>query len=289
MPYKRVLTVQDISCVGHCSLGVALPILSAAGYEACPLPTAILSTHTGFPQKPSIHDLTGQMPQIIGHWERENLTFDACYVGYLGSTLQVGIVKGLLQKSAAPGFVGIVDPVMGDNGKLYHGFDEEYIKAMKSLVGSAHIILPNLTEGCLLTGIPYQEELTEGYVREVLGSLAHLGAKTILLTGIGFEKDMTGIMVYEAGREYYVPHRRLERGYFGTGDVFASAFTAGYLKGLPAKDAAALAGEFTVRCMEDTLGDEAHWYGVKFEGQLRYLMDALESKEESRFIDNTCN
>jgi len=145
MSYKRVLTIQDISCVGQCSLTVALPILSACGLETCILPSAVLSTHTYNFKGFTFRDLTDDIPEIQKHWQKENISFDAVYTGYLGSTKQIAYVKNILETMVADGGRTIVDPAMADNGKLYPGFDGEYAAAMAELCAVADVILPNVS------------------------------------------------------------------------------------------------------------------------------------------------
>ena len=161
MSYKKILTIQDISCVGQCSLTVALPILSACGMETCILPSAILSTHTAGFQDFTFRDLTDDMPNIQKHWQKENIKFSAIYTGYLGSTKQIGYVKDILSTMGTSDCVRVVDPAMADNGKLYPAFDGEYVEAMKELCGSADILLPNITEACFLADMEYHEVYDE--------------------------------------------------------------------------------------------------------------------------------
>ena len=154
--YKKVLTIQDISCVGQCSLTVALPIISACGIETCVLPSAVLSTHTTGFTGYTFRDLTEDMLPIKDHWVKEGITFDAIYTGYLGTTQQIGYVEVFFRDVAGDGCVKIVDPAMADNGKLYPGFDMAYVEAMKGLCAKAVYILPNITEACFLTGMEYR-------------------------------------------------------------------------------------------------------------------------------------
>ena len=168
MANKKVLTIQDISCVGQCSLTVALPIISACGIETCPLPSAVLSTHTGGFTGYTFRDLTDDMPSIREHWEKENIYFDGVYTGYLGSAEQIGYVKNLTESRLKKGGAFIVDPAMADNGKLYPAFDESYVEEMKKLCFTADILLPNITEACYLTGEGYQESYDEEYIRNLL-------------------------------------------------------------------------------------------------------------------------
>ncbi|MBR5424298.1 MAG: pyridoxamine kinase [Clostridia bacterium] len=275
MPYKKILSVQDISCVGQCSLTVALPILSATGHETAILPSAVLSTHTGGFTGYTFRDLTDDMPAIAAHWKKENIRFDAVYTGYLGSARQIAYVKDIFDTLCAEGATTFVDPAMADNGKLYYGFDDAFVQEMKSLCAAADIILPNITEACFITGTPYKDVYDEAYIDALLKALSEIGAKTVILTGVGFTPDTTGVMVYENGKARHYRHKKLPKGSHGTGDVYASAFVGAYLRGKDAYDAAGIAAEYTLRCIENTVDDPDHWYGVKFEPVLPYLIDAL--------------
>ena len=276
MEYKRVLTVQDISCVGQCSLTVALPILSAAGHETAILPSAVLSTHTGGFTGYTFRDLTEDIPAISAHWQKEKIAFDAIYTGYLGSAEQIGYVKDMLATLGRGELTSFVDPAMADNGKLYPGFDQAFVEEMKTLVFSADIILPNITEACFLTGTEYRENYTEEYVDALLHSLRAAGAKTIILTGVSFNEETTGVIVLEGDKKSYYQHRKISKGSHGTGDVYASAFVGAYLRGKSAYEAAGIAAEYTVRCIENTVDDPTHWYGVKFEPVLPYYIGRLQ-------------
>ena len=161
MEYKRILTVQDISCVGQCSLTVALPILSACGHETAILPSAVLSTHTAGFSGYTFRDLTEDIPGICAHWVKEGIKFDAIYTGYLGTREQIADVAQVFDTLLKEGGKIIVDPAMADHGKLYSGFDMEYARAMGDLCKKADVILPNLTECCLLTGMPFRESYDE--------------------------------------------------------------------------------------------------------------------------------
>ncbi len=268
MSYHKILTIQDISCVGQCSLTVALPILSAAGQETCILPSAVLSTHTAGFSGYTVRDLTEDIPAIADHWEKEKIRFDAVYTGYLGSTEQVAFVRDIIRRLSAPGAPAIVDPAMADNGKLYPAFDRDYVEAMKGLSFSADIILPNITEACFLTGMVYREDYDESYIAGLLDRLSAAGAKTVVLTGVGYREGYTGVVVRENGQDRYYEHRRISRGCHGTGDVYAAAFVGALLNGKNAYDAAVIAADYTLLCIERTQGDASHWYGVKFEPQL---------------------
>lgn len=275
MNYPKLLTIQDISCVGQCSLTVALPILSACGAETCILPSAVLSTHTAGFTGFTVRDLTADMPGIAAHWRKEGILFDAIYTGYLGSTEQIAYVQDIFNTLRKEGAKTFVDPAMADNGVLYGAFDMTYANAMKPLCFGADVILPNLTEACLLTDMPYREEYDEAYIAEILNKLKAAGAKTVILTGIGYKEDRTGVIIAEGDSVQYYEHKKIAKGCHGTGDVYASAFAGAYLQGFSAFEAAKLAADYTVLCIENTQGDENHWYGVKFETALPELISAL--------------
>lgn len=276
MSYKKILTIQDISCVGQCSLTVALPILSACGMETCILPSAILSTHTAGFQDFTFRDLTDDMPNIQKNWQKENIKFSAIYTGYLGSTKQIGYVKDILSTMGTSDCVRVVDPAMADNGKLYPAFDGEYVEAMKELCGSADILLPNITEACFLADMEYHEVYDETYIKVLLEKLSLLGAKSIVLTGVGYAPEKTGVVVYENGEMRYYEHDKISKGCHGTGDIYASAFTGALMSDKSMFEAAKIAADYTVKCIINTQGDADHWYGAKFETALRDLIDMLD-------------
>ena len=276
MHYPRILTIQDISCAGQCSLTVALPILSACGAECCVLPTAILSTHTGGLGRPHIRDLTEDMPHVISHWQQAGITFDAVSCGYLGSAEQMEQVEAAFDRLAAPGCVRIIDPAMADHGTLYAGFDEAFVDAMKQFCTKADWLLPNLTEACLLTGSEYRASYDRDYINGILEKLSAMGCSGIVLTGVSFEDATTGVMVWEQGSSTYYRHERLERNCHGTGDMFAAAFTGALVRGKPAAEAVKIASDYTLACMKLTLAENTRPYGIMFEPLLGTLIHALQ-------------
>jgi pyridoxine kinase len=275
MPYKKILTIQDISCVGQCSLTVALPILSACGMETCILPSAVLSTHTAGFSGFTVRDLTEDIPGIAAHWRKEGIAFDAIYTGYLGSLIQIDYVREIFATLRKEGGLAIVDPAMADNGKLYGAFDMEYAAAMAKLCGEADIILPNITEACMMTGMEYKETYDEAYITALLEKCAALGAKTVVLTGVSYDKEHTGVAVYKNNKWTYYEHHKIAKGSHGTGDVYASAFVGALMNGKTAEAAAAIAADYTVKCIENTQDDPDHWYGVKFETAIKDLIEML--------------
>jgi len=276
MDYKRILTVQDISCVGQCSLTVALPILSACGHETAVLPSAILSTHTAGFSGFTFRDLTEDMPSIQAHWQKEGIAFDAIYTGYLGSLKQIGYVKNILDTMGKKDSLKIVDPAFADNGKLYPIFNGEYVEAMKTLCPSADILIPNISEACFLTGMEYKESYDEAYIKELITALQGLGCPTVVLTGVGYTQGRTGVVVCDEKGSSYYEHKKIAKGCHGTGDVYASAFVGSLLRGKTRFDAAKIAADYTVKCIEITQDDPSHWYGVKFEKALPMLIKELE-------------
>ncbi len=275
MAYKKILTVQDISCVGQCSLTVALPILSACGMETCILPSAILSTHTAGFSGYTFRDLTDDIPKIREHWQKENIKFDAIYTGYLGSTEQINYVKDLFDTVAADDCLKIVDPAMADNGKLYPAFDETYVEAMKTLCAKADILLPNITEACFLTDCEFKTDYDEEYIIDLTEKLKKLGAKTVVLTGVSYKTGKTGVFVCENNNSNYYEHDIVSKGCHGTGDVYASAFVGALMNGKSIFDSAKIAADYTVECIDITKDDPNHWYGVKFEVALPKLIKSL--------------
>ena len=276
MAYPKILTVQDISCVGQCSLTVALPIISACGIETCVLPSAVLSTHTAGFSGYTFRDLTDDMPAIREHWMKEGIRFSAIYTGYLGSAQQINIVKDLFRDTAAEGCLKIVDPAMADHGKLYPGFDMAFVEEMKSLCGQADYVVPNITEACFLTGVEYKETYDRAYIDQLLEKLMALGCKNVIFTGISYEAGKTGVVVLENGKYAYYQHDFLPNSCHGTGDIYASAFVGALVRGKTAYDAARIAADYTVECIKATAEEENHWYGAKFEPVLGKLIAALE-------------
>ncbi len=275
MSYKRILTIQDISCVGQCSLTVALPIISACSIECAVLPSAVLSTHTAGFSEYTFRDLTDDMPLICEHWQKENIKFDAFYTGYLGSTKQIDYVINIFDSCANKNAINIVDPAMADNGRLYPAFNAEYVEAMKKLCAKADYILPNITEACFLTGMEYRETYDEAYIDELLSKLYSLGSKNVILTGVSYREGTTGIAVYDGKVKQYYEHEFLSNSCHGTGDIYASSFVGALVNGHSAYDSAKIAGDYTVECIKETAKLDNHWYGAAFETALPKLIEML--------------
>lgn len=274
MAYKRILTIQDISCVGQCSMTVALPILSSCGHEVCVLPTAVLSTHTGGFGKPAVQHLLDLWEPAIRHWKENGITFDLIYTGYLGSVEAIDAASHILDSMLAPDGICIVDPAMADHGKLYSGLDEAYAAKMKELCLRSHVMVPNLTEAAMLTGMELPEDMTDETVRRLLKGL---GGADVVLTGVGMTQDETGAAVRAEGSITFVSHKRIPKSYHGTGDIYAAALVGALACGKELAEAARIAGEFTLCSILETFENPAHWYGVKFEKALPELIRLLQN------------
>ena len=277
---KRVLSIQDISCVGKCSLTVALPIISAAGIETSILPTAVLSTHTAF-KGFTFRDLTDDIQAIADHWKQEKIVFDGIATGYLGSFRQIELVEKIFTDFSHDGMLRFVDPAMGDNGKLYVGFDEAFAKRMGELCGKADIIVPNLTEAAFMLG---EEYLAGGYsaddIKSLLKRLCGLGCPVAALTGVSLEPGKCGVMAYDSRTDSYCEYysEKLPVSFHGTGDVFSSACFAALISGQSLEKALKTAVEFTVESIRKTISYEGHnWYGVDFESATGLLLDLLKA------------
>lgn len=274
---KRIVTIQDISCVGKCSLTVALPVISACGVECAVVPTAVLSTHTAFSGY-TFHDLTGEMAPIAAHWRQEGFRFDAIYTGYLGSREQIDLVLGYFRDFGHRDNLIVVDPVMADNGRLYAGFTPDFPREMARLVAEADVIVPNLTEASFLLGIPYRTDRGEEELHELLRDLAGLGAKNVVLTGVSLRPGELGAMGYESGsgRFFYHASDYLPVSFHGTGDVFASTLVGALMRRPDLSAAVGVAVDYTVECLRATLRDPQHvTYGVHFEAAIPYLLGRL--------------
>ncbi|MBR0510570.1 MAG: pyridoxamine kinase [Clostridia bacterium] len=276
---KRILTIQDISCFGKCSLTVALPLLSAMGIETVILPTAVLSTHTMF-KGFTCKDLSDQLAPITAHWKQEGITFDAIYTGYLGTEEEIEAVKEIFRDFADKNTLLFVDPAMGDNGKLYPAFDLAYAKKNATLCGAADVIVPNITEAAFMTGLPYKDEYDEDYVKELLQALVALGCGTAILTGVSLSEGKTGAMGLDAktGEYFAYQNDRVDAAFHGTGDIFSSVCVGALLQGLARTAALKLAADYTADTIALTKDDpKKPWYGVNFESTVPQLVDALRA------------
>lgn len=279
MKQKRIVTIQDISCFGKCSLTVALPVLSAMGLECAIVPTAVLSTHTGGFTGYTFCDLTGEISKISDHWSALGLSFDCIYTGYLGSAEQIALMEDFFDRFGSKDNIIFVDPVMADNGVLYGGFPEDFPKGMAKLCSKADVIVPNLTEAAFMLGEEFHRPCTydEEYIKGLLKRLCGLGCRTAVVTGVCYEPSMQGAVAYDSEKDEYIEYfsENIPVSYHGTGDVFSSSLAGALTLGRPMKEALRIAVDYTVGCIKETIGDEEHFYGVKFENRIPDLLRSL--------------
>lgn len=267
---KRILTVQDLSCVGRCSLTVALPILSAMGVNCSVLPTAVLSTHTAFPN-PHIRSLTEDMVPICEHLQSVGASFDGILVGYLSDPEQAEAILDVMSTFNCP---VILDPAMGDHGKLYKGITQEHVQTLRDLCAMSDVVLPNVTEAALLADVPYLEQTDGQYLRMMLEKLCRMKTQTVLITGITPSPEETGFagILKEEGLFSYRAKRQTNA-LHGTGDMFSAVFTGAYVLGKNPMEAGQLAAEFVERVLAST--PQATPFGGQFEKQLPWLWQQL--------------
>ena len=267
---KRILTVQDLSCVGRCSLTVALPILSAMGVNCSALPTAVLSTHTAFPD-PHIHSLTEDIVPAGKHLSEIGAEFDGILVGYLSDPQQAEAVAELISGFDCP---VILDPAMGDRGKLYKGITREHVAAVRDLAAMADIVLPNVTEACLLTGVPYQEQTDGHMLRMMMEKLCSRKTETVVITGVTPDQSKIGFVgIQKEEGMFSYQTDRLSKQLHGTGDMFSAVFAGAYLQGRDPMEAGELAAKFVERVLDNT--PEPTPFGGEFETELPWLWEQL--------------
>ncbi len=272
MSTPRIAAIHDLSCFGRCSLTIALPVLSAMGCQCCPLPTALLSAHTGFSGNTFL-DLTAEMGRIADHWTAMDLQFDAIYSGFLGSADQVDTVARFFDTFKKSDTAVIVDPVMGDHGTAYRTCTPELCRGMRVLVENSDVITPNLTEAALLLDRPYEEiQRTDAY--EVVRRLSLGGRRSVVLTGYSSESGQTGALYFDrdSGESKAVQTPREPQDFSGTGDLFASVLAGGVARGVPLFQAAQAAADFVRDCIARTLAEGlTEQDGVDFEPLLGQL------------------
>ena len=274
----KILTIQDISCYGQCSITVALPIVSAFGIETAILPSAVLSTHTAGFTDFTVRDLTEDLPEIRKHWEKEEIYFDAIYTGFIASIEQLDYIKDIIDSRLKPGGIVFVDPAMADHGEFYNGFDQEFADKMAELCKLGDYILPNTTEACYILHKPWKEEFTREEMLEMADELSQFTKRHVILKGDTNEDGKLGMIVLDKKESSceIVYNDKIDYISHGTGDVFASAFVGSVMRGKSPAQAAQIAGEFTKRAIEKTVGDENHKYGVKFEQVILDLNELLK-------------
>lgn len=275
---KRTALINDISGIGRCSLTVALPIISACGHECAVLPTAVLSNHTGFDDY-TFYDFTGHMRSYIDCWRKLGVSFDAVYSGFLGSCAQADITLEFMSEFGA-GALKLVDPVLGDGGRLYDTCGGKMLYDMKRLAGAADVITPNLTELCALAGADYPTVGTT--FDEIERMCAEIGCNNIIVTGLEHETvpqiggDRIVNLIWDGGCSDITENKRIETAYCGTGDVFASVLCGVLTSGAELKNAVRIASDFVEKCVEDTYKNHGNrLYGIQFENNLSLLKEYL--------------
>ena len=279
MPTPRVAAIHDLSCFGRCSLTIALPVLSAMGCQCCPLPTALLSAHTGFTGG-SFLDLTEEMQHIADHWARIDIHFDGIYSGFLGSAAQIGTVQQFITRFRGTGLV-VIDPVLGDHGQAYRTCTPELCNGMRRLAESADIITPNLTEASLLLEQSY-ETIQAIDPAEIVRRLSLEGRRSVVLTGYSTGDGQTGALCFDRadGSIQAVQVQRVPRDFSGTGDLFTSVLTGAMVKGVPLIQAVRTAADFVQSCAARTFAaGNTDGEGVDFEPLLRTLTNVNCTQE----------
>ena len=276
----KVMAVHDLSGFGRCSLTVALPVLSAAGITCVCLPTAVLSTHTGGFVGYSFTDLTEEMRAIADHWHRENISFQGIYTGYLANCHQLEIVKDIIARFRKENTMVVIDPVLGDENKLYSRFDDQMVSGMRSLCAHADVIVPNMTEAALLTHSPfYRKHQTEEEIHQLLEKLYQLGTKNVIITGVSLQRGHLGAACYDGKTFHITMSQKVRVRYDGTGDVFSSCVTACLVRGMSLLSAMEVAVHFThdsIALTHQNGGNEHH--GVDFEAILHTLRQRMEER-----------
>lgn len=271
---RKLLTIQDISCFGQCSLTIALPVISACGIETVILPSAVLSTHTAGFKNYTFRDLTDDIPAIEKSWLENDLKFDAFYTGYVCEN-QIQPILDLMDHCAAENAIRIIDPVMADNGKLYPGFAPDFPMKMKRLCNGADYILPNLTEAAFLLNEPCKlENYDQKYIESLIMRLHGLGAKNVILTGVSFDEKLLGCAISDGSSIQYDFNERILHSSHGTGDLFASVFAGALMRGKSPEKAAAIAADAV--CLALKVTPEEHWYGPCFEQIIPDLIELLK-------------
>ena len=272
MPAPRIAAIHDLSCFGRCSLTIALPVLSAMGCQCCPLPTALLSAHTGISGFTFL-DTTDEMRRISAHWSQLSLHFQAIYTGFLGSAPQISLVEDFLRRFHAPDTLLVMDPVMGDHGTPYKTCTPALRQGLRELVAQADVITPNLTEAAILLDIPYHESQTAD-AAELVRALSLQGQRSVVLTGYAAAPGQVGALCYDRDTRQVeaVQTARIPQDFPGTGDLFASVLTGALTRGAPLLQAARTAVDFVGSCVARSVAEGAgEADGVDFEPLLRQL------------------
>ena len=273
---RRIAVIQDLSCIGRCSLAVAMSVIPVLGVETAVIPTAILSNHTAFSNFTFV-DFTKEAEDIIDHWKEQDFKFDAIYIGYLGSVDLIRMTERFIRTFRGENTFVILDPAFGDNGKLYTGFDMRYVQALKKLCAEADVILPNVTEACFLLGEEFSEDTAcSEMLMERTQQLLTGRLKNVLITSCRFNGHEISLACV-GEKPFIYSHERLSLSLHGTGDLFASVFSGLVTRGWEIERAARLAADFTSDCIAYSMSLPDHrWYGVDYEGMLPELIRRIQ-------------
>ena len=269
---KRIALINDITGFGRCSIAVELPLISAMRVQACPLPTAILSVHTGFPNH-YLDDYTARMVPYMESWEKNGLVFDGIATGFLGSAEQIALVLDFVRRFKRQATRVFVDPVMGDHGKLYASYTQEMCEKMRRLLHVADLVTPNLTEACQLLGRPYPPggRVTDGELEDMAAALADEGPRQVVITGLD-GGDTIRMLVYETGRGRVLSVPKVGGDRSGSGDAFAAIVAASLVRGDALMEGVERAAAFISKCLVYAVALDMPWnYGLPFEEYLHEL------------------
>lgn len=281
MKQKRLVTIQDLSCFGKCSVTVALPVISALGTETVVLPTAVLSTHTGEFKNYTFHPLYNEFNGICNHWESLGIEFDAIYVGYIGSNELICAVSDFIDRFKKKDTIVFIDPAMADNGKFYSGLDKDYAEKLSVLCRKANIISPNMTEAMILSGNSPADYKTPANIKGIASELSNI-CENVIITGVHNKETISTVSYEKKSDTLSVANKPLYDGiFYGSGDLFASAFIGMYLMGSSLSEATKNASDFVNDCILKTLDErDRYWYGLKFEQSLSILTDYQKQRGE---------
>lgn len=270
---KKVAVIHDIVSVGKAAMTNIIPVISHMGIEACPIPTVVLSTHLGGYGKPEIKKLNGYITGCKDHYIDNNIDFDCIFAGYLGDEFIIDEAKDFISKLKRKNTMVVVDPILGDHGKMYSGFDNNYLDKLRNMLSYADIITPNLTEACLLTGVDYDDHMDVHSILNICKELKSLGCKNIVITSVpGKNEDEIDMAVYDEGKLYIICSEKISKSFHGTGDIFASALIGYIMKGYSLVDAAGKSGDFVAKCMKNSMKyDYPEREGLVFENILKEL------------------
>ncbi|MBE6062109.1 MAG: pyridoxamine kinase [Clostridium butyricum] len=274
-PIKRLAVIHDLCGVGKAALTNIIPILSVMEIEVCPIPTVVLSTHTGGFGKPALNELNSYINNAVNHYKKININFEGLFIGYLGNIKNIQCCLELLNSYRKNKSIVLLDPIFADNGKLYSNFTEEYVQNIKKLIKFTDVITPNYTEACILCDMPVSEYASEDEIEKIFGILRRLGAENIIITSIPLSMNDLGTGVYNSKKQSkkIIHTQKQKKSYPGTGDIFTSVLLGELLNEIEIEQSAEKACRFVEKCMMiSSMYDYPAKEGVLLEKCLRYLI-----------------